>query len=177
MKCPCCKTAELVPTMIEESLPAMACGNCHGSLISLLYYRHWAETQRPAADASPAGPAVEASDTTSALNCPKCQRIMTKYRMTGNVANRLDVCARCDEVWLDAGEWQLLESLHLDLKMVSVLTDGWQRRLRKESSDEARHKSLVRLIGEEPAQRVEEFHDWLAQQEHRAQIMTYLYRR
>ena len=39
MKCPRCKTPELLPTMIEEYLPAMGCGTCHGSLVSLLYYR------------------------------------------------------------------------------------------------------------------------------------------
>ena len=47
MKCPRCKTTDLRPTMIEENLPAMACPACEGSLVSLLYYRHWAETQRP----------------------------------------------------------------------------------------------------------------------------------
>ena len=35
--------------MIEEYLPAMSCGHCEGSLVSLLYYRHWAETQKPPA--------------------------------------------------------------------------------------------------------------------------------
>ena len=49
MKCPRCKTPDLKPTMIEEYLPAMSCGQCEGSLVSLLYYRHWAETQKPLA--------------------------------------------------------------------------------------------------------------------------------
>ena len=50
MKCPHCQSADLKPTMIEEYLPSMGCGTCHGSLVSLLYYRHWAETQKPAAE-------------------------------------------------------------------------------------------------------------------------------
>jgi Zn-finger nucleic acid-binding protein len=163
--------------MIEENLPAMACGSCNGSLVSLLYYRHWAETQRPAGDPKVAGAIVDANDTTAAINCPKCLRIMTKYRLTGNVANRLDVCACCDEVWLDAGEWELLESLQLNLKIAAVFTDTWQRRIRHESSEDARRRTLVRLIGEADAQRVEEIREWLARHEHKSQIMAHLYRR
>ena len=45
MKCPRCRTPDLKPTLIEEYLPAMGCETCHGSLVSLLYYRHWAETR------------------------------------------------------------------------------------------------------------------------------------
>ena len=175
MKCPCCKNADLTPTMIEQNLPAMACSTCNGSLVSLLYYRHWAETQRPALDADTAQVVVETNDTTAALHCPKCQRIMTKYRLTGNVANRLDVCARCDEVWLDKGEWELLESLQLNLKIAAVFTDTWQRRIRQQSSDEARRRTFVRVVGEEDARRVEEFRDWLNAHQHRPEIMAYLY--
>src|SRR6185503_14734775 len=69
MKCPRCKTPDLKPTLIEEYLPAMGCDTCHGSFVSLLYYRHWAETQKLAApEHVPAetGP-VATSDSTSAL--------------------------------------------------------------------------------------------------------------
>lgn len=179
MKCPRCKTAELQPTMIEENLPAMACSSCNGSLVSLLYYRHWTETQRPAAEANDAAASaiVDANDSAMAMTCPKCQRIMTKYRLSGNVANRLDVCGRCDEVWLDAGEWELLESLQLNLKVAAVFTDKWQRRIRQENSQDARRRTMVRLMGEADTQRVEEFREWLSRHEHKSQIMAYLYRR
>jgi len=52
MKCPHCKTSDLKPTMIDEYLPAMGCDSCHGSLVSLLYYRHWAETRKAPAASS-----------------------------------------------------------------------------------------------------------------------------
>jgi Zn-finger nucleic acid-binding protein len=177
MKCPRCKSVELLPTMIEEYLPAMGCTACHGSLVSLLYYRHWAETQKPGTEAAATGAAVETSDTTTAITCPKCSRIMTKYRMTGGVANRVDVCAGCDEAWLDSGEWELLESLQLSLKVTSIFSDAWQRRIRQESSEETRRSILVRLLGDTGARKVEEFREWLASQKHKPQIMTYLYRR
>jgi hypothetical protein len=43
MLCPKCRHIELQPTKIDDGLPAMGCPSCEGSLISLLYYREWAE--------------------------------------------------------------------------------------------------------------------------------------
>jgi Zn-finger nucleic acid-binding protein len=177
MKCPRCKTPDLKPTMIEEYLPAMGCETCHGSLVSLLYYRHWAETQKPA-ESTPATivAAVEASDTTTALICPKCARVMAKYKLTGTVSNRLDVCSTCDEAWLDRGEWELLEALQLSLKMPAIFTDAWQRRIRRELSEGTRRSILTRMIGAAGTARVEEFRRWLASSEHKSHVLAYLYR-
>jgi Zn-finger nucleic acid-binding protein len=177
MKCPHCKTSELKPTMIERDLPAMGCGTCHGSLVSLLYYRHWAETQKaPSEQPGNAAAALETTDTTRAITCPKCDRMMAKYKMTGRIANRLDVCATCDEAWLDGGEWELLEALQLSLKMPAIFTDTWQRRIRHELSEESRRSVLTRTIGEEAVGKVETFRTWLAKNKHKSHILTYLYR-
>jgi Zn-finger nucleic acid-binding protein len=177
MKCPRCQTPDLKPTMIEEYLPAMSCETCEGSLVSLLYYRHWAETQKPATATPPSASAdVETSDTTKALVCPKCARIMAKYKVTGAVANRLDVCGLCDEAWLDRGEWELLEALQLSHKMPSIFTEVWQRRIRHEQSEETRRTILRRTLGDAAAQRVEDFRVWLNEQRHKPDVMAYLYR-
>src|SRR5678816_70745 len=160
MKCPRCKVSALEPTMIEQYLPAMGCGTCHGSLVSLLYYRHWAETQRhlvqSPADAN-AVAAVQTTDTADAITCPKCERIMMKYKVSGTLSNRLDVCGLCDEAWLDGGEWELLEALQLSHRMPAIFSDSWQRRIRREQSESTRRAILVRVIGDEPLARVEEF--------------------
>ena len=180
MQCPRCKTPDLKPTLIEEYLPAMGCETCHGSLVSLLYYRHWAETQKlastneAAADVRP-GP-VATSDTTTAIICPKCARVMQKYKLTGTVANRVDVCATCDEAWLDGGEWELLEALQLSHELPAILTDSWQRRIRHEQSEGTRRSILVRMIGEDGTSRVEEFKRWLGKNQHKSHVLAYLYR-
>ena len=177
MKCPHCKTSDLKPTMIEEDLPAMGCGTCHGSLVSLLYYRHWAETQKaPSGEPGNTAASLETTDTTTAIMCPKCARMMAKYKMTGRVSNRLDVCSTCDEAWLDGGEWELLEALQLSLKMPAIFTDAWQRRIRHELTEESRRSILSRMIGEAGTVKVEAFGTWLAKNEHKSHIMTYLYR-
>jgi Zn-finger nucleic acid-binding protein len=177
MKCPVCKSPELRPTMIEDLLPSMGCEQCKGSLVSLLYYRHWAENHKPQQLANPAATITETpADTASALRCPKCERIMTKYRLSGQVSNRLDVCPTCDEAWLDGGEWELLEQLQLSDKLPSVLTDTWQRKLRHEGSERLRHEILQRNIGETDATKVESLREWLNGHPSKSAILTYLYR-
>jgi Zn-finger nucleic acid-binding protein len=179
MKCPRCKTPDLKPTLIEEYLPAMGCETCHGSLVSLLYYRHWAETQKLAANGAPgeptAGP-VATADTMTALVCPKCVRVMAKYKLTGTVANRVDVCSTCDEAWLDGGEWELLEALQLSHELPAILTEQWQRRIRREQSEGTRRSILIRMIGADGATRVEEFKSWLSRIQHKSHVLAYLYR-
>ena len=177
MKCPLCKTSDLKPTMIEEYLPAMGCGTCHGSLVSLLYYRHWAETQK-ASSGEPveAPPTQETPDTTTAIMCPKCARVMAKYKLTGRLSNRVDGCATCDEAWLDRGEWELLEALQLSLKMPAIFTDAWQRRIRRELTEEARRSILTRMVGADGTAKVEEFRAWLAKSPHKSHVMAYLYK-
>lgn len=178
MHCPCCKTSELKPTMIEEDLPAMSCGSCQGSLLSLLYYRHWNETQLPSASATSADATarIETTDTLTAIACPKCTRLMTKYKLTGSVSNRVDLCSSCDEAWLDRGEWELLHALQLGHQMPAIFTDAWQKRIRRELSENTRRSILVRVVGEAAAAKVEEFRAWLAQNKHKSHIMTYLYK-
>src|SRR4029434_1283502 len=157
----------------------MGCDTCHGSLVSLLYYRHWAETQKlvpqPQVAAESSGP-VATCDTTSALVCPKCARVMAKYKLTGTVANRVDVCSTCDEAWLDGGEWEVLEALQLSKELPAILTDAWQRRIRREQSEGTRRSILVRMIGEDGTTRVEEFRDWLGRNQHKSHVLAYLYR-
>ena len=173
MKCPHCQTSDLKPTMIEEYLPAMGCGTCHGSLVSLLYYRHWAETQNSKPrDNTRKAEELATTETVKAIMCPKCTRLMTKYKLTGGVANRVDVCATCDEAWLDGGEWELLEALQLSLNMPAIFTDAWQRRIRYELSEETRRSVLTRLIGDDGTARVEAFREWIADNEHKSHILT-----
>jgi Zn-finger nucleic acid-binding protein len=211
MKCPRCKTRDLKPTMIEENLPAMSCADCEGSLVSLLYYRHWAETQKPATSseagresaassalastaATPTADSptadnptadnpnaendesLEAADTRTAVLCPKCGRVMMKYKITGRVSNRLDVCRLCDESWLDRGEWELLETLQLSTQMPAIFTEEWQKRIRRQITEEVRRSSLARCIGERAVEQVDKFRDWLSRSKHKPEVMSYLYR-
>ncbi len=177
MRCPKCKNVDLRAARIETDLPAAGCANCKGALVSLLYYRDWAE--RHANDAVELAEnhtvTEEIIDTSTAINCPKCARLMTKYKMSGCVANRLDVCPGCDEAWLDGGEWELLKALELSRKMPQVFTETWQRSIRKQIAEETRRSILRKAIGDEALKHTEEFKQWLKSQSRRNDILAFLH--
>jgi len=177
MQCPKCKHTELRAARIEIDLPAAGCANCKGALVSLLYYRDW--TERHASDpvslAHDHSVAEDAPDTSTAINCPKCGRLMTKYKISGAVSNRLDVCPGCDEAWLDGGEWELLKALELAHKMPQVFTEQWQRNIRKQVAEDTRRAILRKAIGAGALDHTEEFKRWLHEQPRRNDILTFLH--
>ncbi len=177
MKCPKCKSTDLRASRIENDLPAAGCLTCNGALVSLLYYRDWAERHANDPTELTADHTVteEPSDTSTAITCPKCARLMTKYKMSGFVANRLDVCPGCDEAWLDGGEWALLKALELSHKMPLVFTEHWQRNIRKQIAAETRRSILGKAIGDESLERADEFKTWLKTQPRRNDILVYLH--
>src|SRR5262245_9998254 len=112
-QCPQCEGSVLVHTLLTADLAAYSCGKCLGTLVSLVAYRAWRERAPQAAlRAGPAAvPDTTPPDSVGAKSCPKCRSVMSKYRISAERTNRLDYCPHCEEIWLDEGEWQLVESL------------------------------------------------------------------
>lgn len=174
MHCPACRTTRLQPARLEDGLLAHACPQCSGTLVSLLHYRDWAERQ-PAGEVPTALMAEEqAGETAHALSCPKCARMMSKFQISGTRANRLDLCGRCDEAWLDDGEWQLLKALELSHRMPAIFTDAWQRQVRREASEEARRQRFRRIAGDEAIARADEIRAWLEKHPQRRELLFYI---
>jgi len=175
MQCPKCRNEYLQPTKLEDGLPAIGCGKCDGALLSLLYYRDWAERVPDVSAQQDISDNIAAdSDTKTAISCPKCSRLMTKYSFSGTSDNRLDLCAHCDEAWLDGGEWKLLKSLELGLKLPAVFTDQWQRRLRGERTERDRTERLKKAVGEEDGAKAVEIRAWLRDNPNKSLIVHYL---
>jgi Zn-finger nucleic acid-binding protein len=175
MKCPKCKKTDLHPAKIEQGLSGMGCNECNGIFLSLLYYRDWAE--RFFDDASNSNEVVdiaEVENTHNAMSCPKCSRIMTKYRVSSAHDNRLDLCANCDEAWLDKGEWALLKSLSLSSNIPLVFTEQWQTQVRKQVTEDNRRKRFVGLLGEDIVEEADKVRGWLKREPKKAQILQYL---
>ena len=177
MNCPKCKNVSLRARRIESDLPAAGCPDCNGALVSLLYYRDWAERHAndPATSAQEHSAVEDPQDTSGAITCPKCGRLMTKYKVSGLVANRLDVCPGCDEAWLDGGEWELLKALELSHKMPQVFTEHWQRNIRRQVAEETRRAVLRKVVGDDALVRTEEFKKWLSEQPRRSDILGFLH--
>ena len=178
-QCPQCADSPLVHAMLAENLPAYSCGKCLGTLVSLVTYRAWRESaagQQALRGIDPPATDVEAADSVAAKNCPKCRSLMSKYRFSAGKTNRLDYCPHCEELWLDDGEWQLVESLVASGELAKVFTQAWQFALRGEITEAMQEQRLRESLG--PAyERVQQFDEWLKSQPARQEILARLARR
>jgi len=176
-RCPKCVDSQLQPVQPAAGLAARQCVDCHGLLLDLLSYRQWREQLAAPVDFAnqhhlgEAG--KEADDTTKALLCTKCARLMTKYRVSGNSDNRLDFCVHCSEVWLDDGELALLDTPHLDGDLGRIFTAPWQQAVVRSRSDRLAVANLAEHLGQD-LDRVEVFATWLAGHPERPRILAYL---
>jgi len=176
MICPSCKKGPLRPTKLEESLPALSCTQCHGFLLSMLSYRMWVESNPNSVNQTHDHEIEELNDSSKAMTCPKCQKFMSKYRISGETLNKLDSCGNCGELWIDNGEWQLLQSLGLINKLSSILSDPWQSNIRKQDHESSYESRYEKLLGEKEYSKIREFRDWLRKHKHIIEIKNYIAR-
>ncbi|OMH33743.1 hypothetical protein [Motiliproteus sp. MSK22-1] len=180
MHCPQCKGYRLEPKLLEPDLLAASCKKCGGALLSLLNYRHWSEHHSAVHEVEKVeGLRVESGgdevdDNHTAQLCPKCGRMMTKFRIGLENNNRIDLCSGCDEAWLDNGEWRLLKQLELHEKLPKIFTDEWQRNIRQQRQQQLVKSKYIALFGDEDFSKVDEFKNWLDQHPDKAEIKQYL---
>ena len=174
MHCPACRTTRLQPAKLEDGLLGHGSAQCQGTLVSLLHYRDWAERQPAHETSVELAAEAEAGETSHALSCPKCAKLMSKFQISGTRGNRLDLCTSCDEAWLDGGEWQLLKALELSRKMPAIFSEAWQRRVRQESAEQARRERFTRLAGAEAVARADEVRAWLKDHPQRRELLHYI---
>lgn len=172
MECPQCKGYQLEPSELEAGLIACRCPKCEGALLPLMNYRYWSDNN---ADLElNASAEIVAEDNTQAKLCPKCQRLMTKFKIGVERQNRIELCTACDEAWLDAGEWQLLKSLDVHNKLPSIFTDAWQRNIRLKNREASLKAYYEKNLDKEVFDRVDGFKQWLEEQPEKNRIIQYL---
>jgi Zn-finger nucleic acid-binding protein len=143
--------------------------------VSLVAYRAWRE--RAGTHALPAAEPAEAditpADSIGAKKCPKCRSLMSKYRISADKANRLDYCPHCEEIWLDDGEWRLIESLVMSGEFSRVFTQAWQFAVRTGITRAMEEQRLRELLGAD-YERFAKFAEWLQTQPARQEILAQL---
>ena len=177
MNCPNCRNSLLLAQELEPGLIAATCELCEGALLPLLNYRYWVEGRFWAdgvLEHAPKPDEVVAEDTDHVVLCAKCQRMMIKYRIGLEPSNKIDLCANCDEVWLDRNEWELLKSVGIHHQLPSILTDSWQRNLRRERQNELLQARYRKLLGDSDLERLNDFKAWLDQHPEKNQIKQFL---
>jgi Zn-finger nucleic acid-binding protein len=180
MRCPQCENSVLVHTLLADNLAGYSCGKCLGTLVSLVSYRAWRESplRNVSFGAAVVAPSAEsaAPDSTGAKKCPKCSSLMSKYRISSGKTNRLDYCPHCEEIWLDEGEWQLVEGLVNSGEFTKIFTQAWQHGVRDEVVEGMQEQRLREVLGAD-YERVTAFAAWLEAHPARQEILAALQRR
>lgn len=176
MHCPTCKNAELEPTQLDGGLPAEGCPECKGASVSLWVYREWharhPEVLAKQYETEPHAE-IETVDVKHLLFCPKCAGMMSKYRISTEAENRLDLCIRCNDVWLNHGEWQLIQALNLMENMSDFFSDGWQNKIR-ETQNHQRTEEKWKALFAEDYEEVNRVIDWVKNHKHRDTLLKYI---
>lgn len=159
--------------MIAEGLSARGCQRCDGALVDLVTYRSWAEQQGIDTIDTVGKSETAVDDSRSAVLCPHCERIMTKFRVSSETDNRLDFCNHCDVAWLDRGEWNQLQEMGLRSHLGSVFSEPWQRRVRESTSMRLSEQHLEARFGDD-FDRIRAFKTWLESRPDRDDIVGWL---
>lgn len=177
MQCPKCHQIRLKPYKIADGLVALGCHHCEGILLSLLNYRHWQETSIPDTDNQDLTQPRPISETKSALICPKCHKLMCKFRIAAASGQQLDMCTNCAEVWMDQGEWELLAQLQIQEQLPKIFTEPWQTRIRRTEKQEKVMQNYRQILGQTDFDKVIEFKHWLSTHPHQALLKAILLHR
>ena len=156
MNCPQCKRGHLEPRELEPGLIGAACRDCDGVLLSLMNFRNWTDRGSRVTTNDESSEALIAEDSTQAKLCPKCAGLMTKYRVGDAVENKIELCAKCDEAWLDKREWHLLRQMDIQDKLPNIFTDAWQRNIRAERERKSAREQFASELDAADFARVEE---------------------
>ncbi len=157
MKCPVCsKTLE--SNEIENGLNALVCSECRGKWISFDSYETWLKNHTYNAHES----SVRSRDMTIpefeiARLCPRCRRILVKYKVGKNIPFRIDRCTNCAGVWLDEDEWEILKSRNLHDDLSNIFTDHWQAEVAREETRATLDQIYESKFGSADYERMKEF--------------------
>jgi Zn-finger nucleic acid-binding protein len=111
----------------EAGIKAHVCGHCFGTWIapSALIRRAKADVAREqSGNADTQLPqlqdlieVVAESNSKAEARCPECEKMMEKRAFQKMIPVTVDRCYRCDKVWLDTGEYNLIRRLYLEMML------------------------------------------------------------
>lgn len=142
----------------------------------MLSYRYWLDNYELPEKGEVSVEAIDGNDTSRALACPKCHKLMHKFWLDAGHQTRVDMCTSCDEVFLDSGEWELLQELDLVSAFPQVFTDQWQNNVRRTRNKQRVDEKYQQALGDEVFNQTKTFSSWLHEQPKKNLILEYLSR-
>jgi Zn-finger nucleic acid-binding protein len=104
LACPLCR-APLALATIDDTHRVHMCRQCRGLLLPRRAFAALVQWRRSWASGAPVPPApLERTELQREVHCPACRATMATHPYYGPGSIVIDMCDRCDAIWLDAGE-------------------------------------------------------------------------
>ncbi|MFK8181954.1 MAG: zf-TFIIB domain-containing protein [Phormidesmis sp.] len=173
MKCPSCNHAALQLIRLDSQLRASRCGACEGHWITADEYWRWLEVHGNLPEKAPDEIPLEAEDTQHAKLCPRCHRIMLRYKVGHGMDFRLDQCGRCNSVWFDANEWEALKQRNLHDDIHLIFSAPWQSNVRRSEARDV-FQSIYAGYFQADYDNIRQFKEWVDAHAEHAKMIAYL---
>lgn len=142
MKCPKCKTSEL---MKPSSNSPYLCQNCGGMWLLNTSNSDFNSISIENIDES----TVENDfDGVTGL-CPSGHGIMIRAKVEIDEPFYLEKCTSCGGIWFDKGEWHRIAENNLAENLGLIWSKSWQRKQSKEKNRESFLKTNRKILGED----------------------------
>lgn len=160
---------------LGSGLSAFECPTCGGHWVRFGDYLAWRERQTDEQPAVPSGANAElaAGNTAGVRRCPDCAYLLTRYALGHGLTFSLDRCGRCNGIWFDREEWEVLEARGLQHNLREMFNPSWQSAVRAEERERRATERLTEHLGAD-AVRVREFAAWVATHPRRNEILAYI---
>lgn len=172
--CPACRDAKLEPAQLEPLLPTHRCQRCGGHWIGGEHYRRWLEHPDRRPDHANVQTTGDLHDSTRAMICPDCGKLLARYRVGHGLDFFIDRCAGCGGVWLDAHEWEALGRSGLQDRIHLVFSTAWQAQIVRQQQQRAADQLLIDRIGPKDFDRLKSLTEWIESHPHEREIAAYL---
>lgn len=169
MQCPACTKSPLSTTQTQGNPVTEDCPSCHGRWLAFDAHRVWLEALPPDrlenythATSQPVQPHAHANKPAKARTCPRCGKLMTRFRVGPDHQFTIERCPACAGVWFDAGEWEAVLSIVPLPRVQHIFNDSFQHKLELELRRRVQNERCRTILGDHDYQRAIAFKEWLA---------------
>jgi len=174
MDCPRCKDNPLHSVILEDHLEAESCHNCGGHWLGSENYYRWLDDRGEILPEKPPEVELEVNDSDKAKLCPRCRRIMLKYKVGRGTDFYLDRCGSCNGVWFDKNEWESLKTRNLHDEVHLIFSPAWQENIRRQSHAKTLDRLYEQKFGTEDYEEVKKIRAWLRDRPQRLALLSFL---
>jgi Zn-finger nucleic acid-binding protein len=175
MQCSSCNNGTLNPSFIDGLFRAHTCSGCGGDWVLIEDYAAWRERHPDYEFAKDINfEEINIADTKTAMLCPFTKTIMRKFKISATNTHRLDYSSAVGGLWLDKGEWELLVREGLAGSLNALVTDVWQRKIRKTGAKDSFADIYKDKFGDDVYAKLKEIREWLKTHPQKADLRAYL---